>query len=216
MIKAAEVRATISQIERYQTAVNTFRGKYNDLPGDMPPADASQFGFASRTGAPGAGDGNGVLEGWQGGTGILCDYCETPGSELYMFWTDLSTANLIDGSFMPAAKIGRGNLVYVVSVGGVNYFGIAVITTIYGDGTILHPPAGFIVQEAYSIDKKIDDGLPQTGRVLAGGINNNEGIAMDWSASPSSTSCYDTTSAQYSLTQNNGSGINCHLSFQFQ
>jgi prepilin-type N-terminal cleavage/methylation domain-containing protein len=34
LISAAAVRAQISQIERYQTAVNAFRDKYSGLPGD--------------------------------------------------------------------------------------------------------------------------------------------------------------------------------------
>jgi len=35
LIRAAEVRATIAQIEKYNTVVNTFRGKYGGLPGDL-------------------------------------------------------------------------------------------------------------------------------------------------------------------------------------
>ena len=34
LIKAAEIRATVSQVEGYNSAVNTFRLKYNGLPGD--------------------------------------------------------------------------------------------------------------------------------------------------------------------------------------
>src|ERR1700691_726671 len=64
LIRAAEVRATISQIEKYNTAVNTFRGKYNNsIPGDMNSANASTFGFAARGAFAGEGDGNGVIEG---------------------------------------------------------------------------------------------------------------------------------------------------------
>src|ERR1700746_416796 len=59
LIRAAEVRATISQIEKYNTAVNTFRGKYNALPGDLNAAAATAFGFSGRGIPPGAGDGNG-------------------------------------------------------------------------------------------------------------------------------------------------------------
>jgi prepilin-type N-terminal cleavage/methylation domain-containing protein len=61
LINAAAVRATISQIEKYQT--NTFRGKYGYLPGDIKDPDASNFGFAARGQYAGEGDGNGVLEG---------------------------------------------------------------------------------------------------------------------------------------------------------
>src|SRR5580700_8566203 len=68
LIRAAGVRATISQIEKYNTAVNTFRAKYNNqLPGDISNPDAAAFGFAARGTAPGEGDGNGIIEGPNGG-----------------------------------------------------------------------------------------------------------------------------------------------------
>lgn len=63
LIRAAGVRATISQIEKYNTAVNTFRGKYGALPGDLNASVATQFGFAARGPFAGEGDGNGVIEG---------------------------------------------------------------------------------------------------------------------------------------------------------
>ena len=48
LISAAGVRAQISQIEKYQSAVNTFRGKYGYLPGDISDPTAQQYGFAAR------------------------------------------------------------------------------------------------------------------------------------------------------------------------
>ena len=52
LIHSAEIRATISQIEKYNTAVNTFRTKYNCLPGDCPAAQAQQLGIYSMTIGP--------------------------------------------------------------------------------------------------------------------------------------------------------------------
>src|ERR1700722_15466804 len=70
LIKAAEVRAQISQIEKYNTAVNTFYGKYQAIPGDMNIATASQFGFTvgslctgDGTSPYGSRNGNGLIEG---------------------------------------------------------------------------------------------------------------------------------------------------------
>jgi prepilin-type N-terminal cleavage/methylation domain-containing protein len=45
LIKAAEARAQISQIEKYNSAVNTFRAKFQAIPGDMAVATANQLGF---------------------------------------------------------------------------------------------------------------------------------------------------------------------------
>ena len=61
LIKAAETRGQISQIEKFNTAVNTFEGKYGYLPGDIPNPYATQFGFQSRGTWTGQGDGNGMI-----------------------------------------------------------------------------------------------------------------------------------------------------------
>jgi hypothetical protein len=65
LIAAAEVRAQITQIEKYNSAVNTFRSKFNAIPGDMNVATAQQFGFtvgANCTGLQGKRDGNALIE----------------------------------------------------------------------------------------------------------------------------------------------------------
>jgi hypothetical protein len=140
---------------------------------------------------------------------------------------------------MPAAKLGRGNYVYVYGGGywnaiwywnGVNYFGLSVPTRI--DGSVgFCGNAGTTVQEAYSIDKKIDDGLPQSGNVLAqmptcnalswaNGVNDNS-VPYTTATAGSSTTCYDNgnvagATQQYSVEISNGSNVNCALSFRFQ
>ena len=66
LINVAAIRSQISQIEQYQTAVNTFRGKYGYLPGDIPHDVALQFGFSPGLFLSGycrgARDGNSVIE----------------------------------------------------------------------------------------------------------------------------------------------------------
>lgn len=195
LISAAEIRAQISQIENYQTAVNTFRIKYGALPGDIKNSDATAYGFAARGTLRGQGDGNGVIEGrdilaYNGGY--------IPCGETGLFWRDLSSANMIDGSFttapysagvapcnasitgtaiskyFPAARIGKNNYVYVWSGGWElntwqghsdenNYFGLSRITNAYASAADI----AMTPNQAYAIDSKIDDGLPQSGNVLA-------------------------------------------------
>jgi prepilin-type N-terminal cleavage/methylation domain-containing protein len=201
LIRAAYIRAQITQIEKFNTAVNTFYGKYQALPGDMNASTATEFGFATRGACPGEGDGNGIIE------GIILSGCgnnsgvEIFAGETQMFWVDLSSAvagNLIGGGFnqnnilapptsvsttqmplyFPTANIGGGNYIYVWSGGwketgtggdagpgeisdGVNYFGISVMIS---EGLA---QVGLTVSQAYNIDTKIDDGFPQSGRVLA-------------------------------------------------
>jgi prepilin-type N-terminal cleavage/methylation domain-containing protein len=201
LIRAAEVRAQMAQIEKYQTAVNTFRGKYNALPGDLNATVAAQFGFAVRGSNAGEGDGNGLIEGVSGPVpGNGCGECVFNG-ETAMVWADLSHANLIDGSFtassavytfanfsgttiglyFPEAKLSHGNYIYVDSGGwklwqtgvtdGVNYFALSAVIADQGGYAISNTT--LTVQQAYAIDNKMDDGLPQTGRVTAQYLSGN-------------------------------------------
>jgi len=217
LIAAAGVRATISQIEKYNSAVNTFRTKYNNqLPGDIDAADAAQFGFFARGTLPGQGDGNGILEGYESGAGTHSGLDEAAG-ETVMFWVDLSTAGLIEGgfntatvatnpttipatalgSYFPAGKLGRGNYVYVFSGGytasdGINYFGLAAVYTV-DFGRQLESNDGVSVSEASAIDTKIDDGLPMSGNVMAQFLR---GAAVRWTITSGAAGPPYTTATQ--------------------
>ena len=76
--------------------MQTFRTKYNGLPGDLNSTDATAFGFTQRGGGPGHGDGDGMLE--------YCDVTVSTssylGCEPVLFWHDFSDAGLIEGSYM--------------------------------------------------------------------------------------------------------------------
>jgi prepilin-type N-terminal cleavage/methylation domain-containing protein len=252
LISAATVRAQISQIEKFNSVVNTFRGKYGYLPGDIPEPTASQYGFKTRGQYAGEGDGSGILQ------GVALDAANQEAGEFEltgettMFWADLTVANLVEGGFtaasphvvpgadvigaavgnyFPTAKLGAGNYIYVQGDLGTmqNYYSISIVTEIYKG-----PPAGefnslsgMTVSQAYNIDKKTDDGLPESGRITAqygGGLiwatpsANSERIV---SVSPSPTTCYDdggntATTPTYSVAVNGGAGINCGLSFRVQ
>ena len=245
LIGTSQVHATITQLQKYQSAVNTFYAKYGSLPGDLNSATASRFGFAPRDVYRGSGDANGILESGNsfGYKGVAQGYGETA-----MLWSDLTYANgmkinLIEGNFsqsdivagppaifqtqpwlmIPAAKIGGSNYISVYSPGYCcgwvntdprNYYALSSFISLSGGDMTAGP--GISVKTAYDVDKKLDDGLPQTGSVTAtyGGVN---GVWTSPNApTASSATCFDTTSKTYSITQNNGAGVNCGLSFRFQ
>ena len=191
LIRAAEIRATVGQIEKYNAAVNTFRSKYNGVPGDLAVANAAAFGLFAETGASAGGighqDGNGILEGGVAGSQLGI-------GETIEFWRHLTDANLIDGSYgvsgnsaitgagtvtatvssmamsFPPAKLGRNNYICVYAINGINYYQIAPFAAVtvsgqYGFGTF-----GMTPIESYNLDAKIDDGMPNTGLVVARGI----------------------------------------------
>ena len=133
-------------------------------------------------------------------------------------------------NFIPSAKLGKNNYIYVYSVNGFNYFGLIVPPV----GAWLNPTFGITPLQAYNIDQKIDDGIATTGNVQASytgifGIkaycattNGSDCTAPLAPFAPTtanepttSTSCYNSTTNAYStkLYPNN---LNCALSFKFQ
>lgn len=179
MIKSAEIRATISQWERYNTALNTFRDKFGGIPGDL--RNATNFGFHDRTSATvGAttGDGNGLLEDCAATAGTLI------GCENAVFFDDLATAQMIQEEIaadaglltanhaaagtiagtLPEAEFGGNNFWSVYSLNGQNWFHVSGM-----DITGAGPTTVDTVEpiEAFNIDNKIDDGIPNSGLARA-------------------------------------------------
>lgn len=101
LIKAAEIRAVASDIQRFTTAANAFRTKYNGIPGDLLSTSAQNFGLAVSVFSPGTkgqGDGNGVLE---NGASAVASCSGSPsstdglGGENTLFWRHLTQAQMI-------------------------------------------------------------------------------------------------------------------------
>lgn len=219
LVKAAEHGKVIAEVTRFRTAVNTFKGKYGSLPGDIPdattylptcvtdPADASNRCNGNADGQVSNGDSCG------GGSS----------SEALRLWQHLALASMLEGNYTGYTSPAAANL---YSDPGVNeprsvigatahyrvfnascFSGFTVAVELAGvspggDATVgLMSPA-----DAYSIDRKMDDGLagsnestpvfPWTGNV----------IVRSWN-SPTLALCSDptTTPPSYNLasTQKN-------------
>lgn len=184
LIKAAEIRATVGQYEKYNTAVNTFRTKYNGIPGDLLAASSTAFGLdpiaGAHAGTTGLGDGNGLIT----DNGSI-NY-NAPVGEPLLIWQQLSAASLIDGSvgtavattgtavtpftissYLPTAKMGRGNYWVAGSNAGLNYLALAGIATLSSTAYTSTPGGAMSPIDAFNIDTKLDDGMPNTGIVVA-------------------------------------------------
>jgi len=185
LIKAARIRATIAQIEKYNTAVNTFQTKFNGIPGDLVASTATGFGLYGGAGTTGRGDGNGLIDGIVAGVSAQYGWTQEGG----MFWVHLSQANLLDASFsggwdgaspvaittaasvsatFPLAKIGLGNYVVVGSAGGLNYWMITGVDSAAATGALVEDN-NLTPIDAYNMDIKLDDGSPLTGIVQTHG-----------------------------------------------
>jgi prepilin-type N-terminal cleavage/methylation domain-containing protein len=76
MVAAAATHAQITQMQKYNAAVNTFRNKYGGIPGDLICTVASQAGFSLGAnsqckGTQGSRDGNVSLSGRRGNVLVL-------------------------------------------------------------------------------------------------------------------------------------------------
>lgn len=99
-------------------------------------------------------------------------------------------------AYLPQAKIGTGNYIAVWSGGwqentlpppgdGANYFSISGIICL-SDTSFVSANTTLSVQQAYAIDKKTDDGAPQSGNIVALYVNNSVPV---WSMHTVMTAC---------------------------
>lgn len=240
LVRSAELRSTITQLEGFNSAVGTFRGKYNGLPGDL--RGANRFGFV--------GDGNedGVLTAANTALGLAA-------VENVFFWNHLgsSGAALIAGSYngvaietdnastaiqvaanLPAAKAGNywgvfgGHPTVTAEVAastaeaGTNFYilGVTGSTTISEYTTA----ATLTSLEAQNVDSKVDDGRPSTGTVRARGASAtlpDTAPSFENSAAGTGTTCVNSsgtylapTSALRYNTVGNSSTATCTLRFK--
>ena len=226
LIKAAEIRATVSQMEKYSTAVNTFRGKYNGIPGDL--LNASNFGFDS---VRGINNGNSVIESMSADSGSFA-------GEASCFWDDLSYAGMISDSLnsssvacgtsqsstlsqsIPAAKMGRSNYLVVGSNAGINYWSITGVSSLAAG--LYTTTSSLTAAEAFQIDSKVDDGAGTSGGTLAVDSSTAVGatqisgralfITTNNGGGTTTAGCIQSaTAGLYNFTYNNGNAQACQL-----
>lgn len=192
LIRAAGIRSTIAQKDKFESGVQAFRLKYGYVPGDMPPSAATQFGLFTFTGV------NAGVAGFGDGGGYINDDCV---KEALVFWRQLGEANLVEGQYgingnsaidsttglvtatvtdlaqsIPPAKIGTGNFWCIKSgaigtLGLKNYFNIKGFTSLITTGLYWARTHNINPADAYNLDSKTDDGLPSAGRVQADGTS---------------------------------------------
>ena len=170
LIHNADLQDMIQQLESYTAASNTFYTKYNSLPGDT--AKATSYGLADAACPAGAGPTPPVVPGCNGdGDGMLTRF--TDNAENINFWHHLSQANLVDGNFDGmTVTYGRGAPRTKLKNVGIyratppiifpmrNIFIVGVDEQV---DSIHH----LVPMDAWHIDNKLDDGLPDAGIVQA-------------------------------------------------
>jgi prepilin-type N-terminal cleavage/methylation domain-containing protein len=190
MIQASKVNRVSSDIELYSSAINNFRATYNYLPGDFPQFSSyfPGYTFPEETGN---GNGDGIIRSNGSITSGLNNKRET-----YLTWFHLSVTKMVSNNFpiipldglatncpthLPSSPFSKG--CYWISTltgpNGQNIVGITVGsrsglnagTGVMEGGSvdgIERFNAGVISSDiAYTIDRKFDDGIANTGRIFA-------------------------------------------------
>lgn len=169
LIESARLKRVIAQLNEYHMATSAFLDKYDALPGDF-----NKASFLIKSDLQN-GNGNGIVE----GAGLAS------GSEALAFWAHLAGAGLIGNPGLESEQnIGEfGKGVPESSLGGGftvenNPHGLKGLWFIlgtkhgdHGDGGLLTPA------QAMSIDKKLDNGHPTSGKVRATEGSNVESHA---------------------------------------
>ena len=228
LINAAALRGIVKQVEEYETAVNTFRVKYNCLPGDC--LNATDFwGTAAACNGPGNhitayspltcnGNGNGHLVGSMAADIVNTNNTSTPWENL-TFWQHLVNAGLISGSYVGQFGDFNNGIVPGTNVPLLRTYPNAIITVSNEENTVSNhwynnqpifmtgvynvglgrPNDPYLTPaEALALDMKFDSGHSSTGK-----------IRFDWGIS--SGSCVNGTSpVGYDTTK---TGIGCSLYF---
>jgi prepilin-type N-terminal cleavage/methylation domain-containing protein len=194
LIHAAELRSTISQFQKFDAAGNTFRLKFNCLPGDCNQAVALGLGVSG--GAGDNGNGNGMIGAYNdpyiGLTGAAC--ASVSWNEMQNFWVHLHNASLIGEQFTPqncwpsppAGKIGPGIKFSAGGTGGPPVWWVIhqtwelpnaaaprtgsahsfwITSSVQTTGN--DGAASLFPLDAGAMDTKVDDGLPTSGKIVA-------------------------------------------------
>jgi prepilin-type N-terminal cleavage/methylation domain-containing protein len=232
LIRNAELKSVTVEMERYKQAVELFEDQYYTLPGDIPHATdmwgsaggsgTIGDGCESATGTGTetcSGDGNGEIATNPAGPGEYVEY--------FTAWQHLANAGLIEGQYtgrngpgstswdsvinenVPSSSVTDagwfiGDPMYNIS-GSANYFdGTYSHRLIFGSDLPDETTAGpaLTPQEAWSIDTKVDDGAPGTGKVRA--FKNSS------TKTPGCATTDDPTTAEYTLSDD---AILCSLIF---
>ena len=210
MIRSAQLRSVITEVQGYLAASQMFQDKYNCLPGDCVNVTTYMSGVTN-------GNGDGRLNSASGANAA---------GEIFGAWQQLAKSGYIPGTFtglsgptngynaiigtnVPASRFPLGGYDWryqVFSGGTQNYDGNYGNSINFGgkiaNDTTLAPI--LTPSDAYGIDQKMDDGVPSLGivRAFAGGTALPNNCSTGTSGSGAS--------ASYNLGY---TGISCSLIF---
>ncbi len=195
LIKQAQIRSTITELSQFDTAVNTFRAKYRQIPGDI--SKAAAFGLncpdvgavcttttenmsitttAGADGLGGDGDADGSLES-STNTATAATRFDCFSGEIANFWTMLSNALLVKGGFYQVDDCdGVTGATLCASAPGVNMPDAPV-----GKGAIALTEGGRLYYVLGTAGSYVTSGLDATGstNLTSNDLTPDDAFAID-------------------------------------
>lgn len=187
LIDSAKLRSMMKDFDEVHAATKTFQQKYGEIPGDA--TKASDFFGTACDATPANCNGNG--DSYITAAASLVD------SEHFRFWQHLTLAELYPGEYSGTTDVNYhaiiGTNIPPSPFEGVGY---STYRTSYTANYTNNPWANRVqpgketatwangnsltVNQAYSIDNKMDDGRPNYGKVLAGYTGCVTGAGASW------------------------------------
>ncbi len=241
LILSAKIRGAIGEIERINTSVYTFKNKYAALPGDIENTKAQSLGLSAYDTGTGSnrylGDGNSIIRHTDEGgrccsgeqalmllhlsqTGLL-NYA-LKDDQIFLDGSDIGTINelttkeeissifpvsqyLPNAHIIPSLHLLTNN--FYLAMAGFTYLGTGNNKTFT---TVISPIT------AQMIDRKVDDGAPESGIVLA--TNETEALPVSDIIiySDPLTDCISTVGSETvynTLSTTSANNLNCNIAF---
>lgn len=175
LVDSATMKAQIVQISKLNTALNTFRGKYDMMPGDLTQADVAKLGFTDYFVY---GDGNGIVNDTLGVYDTSSWYIEP-----VLFFSQLADAGLTEKytyhypnptgflspiRTLPVLKLNENSGMIAATYKGKVWYFLGVANTAMATAYLSSFCSPALTPSlARELDTKMDDGIPGTGIVLA-------------------------------------------------
>jgi len=193
VMKVSKLRAVISDLQKYKVAISAFEETYGGLPGDLRNAE-DIWGSAADCVAPYGAEVGHTCDG--DGNGRISNGTHTDDTEPYTAWDQLSLAKMITGAYSGA---GTGTDIGVNTPESSGFEGAGYSIRYYDnafgytdslnrtfDGNYMRfgrsdgsrndaETSSLSPNDASYIDRKMDDGTPDYGDVIAGNGGGADG-----------------------------------------
>lgn len=234
LIRASELRAVNTEFQRYTTAMSTFRDKYFSIPGDFTKASGTGgFGWTDAAAVAAAnGDGNGAMTQTAAvGTNEISGFWVHLASAglIEGSYTGVANTTFTAGTHNPRSKLGSANwnianLGTVANAGTITpdvnatdaaastfFAGTYGTALLFGTGTSAILPGGTLkAEEAWNLDTKADDGLPDQGGIRS--LESQGNVTAGTGCSDRATSTSALAASSYDLAST--SSTSCSLVFK--